>query len=68
MTEAEAAASCFSAAIARSARDSCTKPMTAFRRMMPMITRVSLMSPTSPETTAAPIRTRIMKSANWPRN
>jgi len=60
-----AAASWRSAAIAWSARRAWLKPITAFSSTMTTITRVSMRSPTSPDTMAAASSTRIMKSLNW---
>jgi hypothetical protein len=57
----------FNAAMAASARYSCTKPITALSTTMAMTTMVSVTSPIRPEMTAAAISTRIMKSANWAR-
>ncbi len=53
-----------SAAIARSARNSWTKPMMALSSTITTIAMVSLRSPMMPEMIAAAISTRIMKSAN----
>ncbi len=64
-TVARAAASCCSAASARSARQACTKPITALSNTITRIASVSTSSPITPETTAAPSSTRIMKSLNW---
>ena len=64
-TVACAAASWRSAAMAWSARQACTKPMTALSTTMTRITSVSVTSPTSPEMTAAPSSTSTMKSLNW---
>ena len=58
----------FSASSARSARYSCTTPITALSRMMTRIAMLSMISPSKPETTAAAINTRIMKSLNWLNN
>ncbi len=64
-TVACAAASWRSAAMAWSARQACTKPMTALSTTMTRITSVSVTSPTSPDITAAPSSTSTMKSLNW---
>ncbi len=55
----------FSVSSARSARYSWTMPTTAFSTTMTSIAIVSCGSPITPETIAAAIRTRIMKSLNW---
>ena len=54
----------FKASIAASARRSCTKPSTALSPTMSKMTRVSVRSPTRPDTRAATSRTSTMKSAN----
>ncbi len=64
-TVAVGAAIRFSAAIARSARYSCTKPSTAFRTTITAMAIVSAASPITPATTAATMSTMIMKSRNW---
>ena len=63
-TLAWAAASCCRAAMARSARHAWMKPITALRTMMTTMASVSASSPISPEITAAPSKTRTMKSLN----
>lgn len=63
-TVACAAASWRSAAMTWSARQACTKPMTALSATMTRITSVSVTSPTRPEMTAAPSSTSTMKSLN----
>ena len=63
-TVACAAASWRSAAMAWSARQACIKPMSALSTTITRMTTVSVASPTSPETTAAPSSTSTMKSLN----
>ena len=62
------AAMALRASMARSARYSWTKPITALRMTMAIMAMVSVASPSSPEITPAASRTRIMKSLNWPRS
>ncbi len=54
------------AARAFSARYSWTNPMTAFSATIATIATASIHSLRKPETRAAPMRTQMMKSANWP--
>ncbi len=58
------AAICRSARKACSARYSCTNPMIAFRTTIARIAAASSGSPIAPETAAAAMRSRIMKSVN----
>src|SRR5512139_2691351 len=64
MTRACGLAIRFSAAIARSARYSWTKPMMPLRNTMTTMAMASCGSPTMPAITAAAISTTIMKSVN----
>ena len=67
-TTAVGAAIWRNAAIARSARYSWTVPITALRPTITRMTTVSITSPTTPEITAATIKTAIITSANWSMN
>ena len=53
------------AAMARSARYSCTVPIIAFSNTISTMAIASSGSPTIPDTSAAASRTRIIKSVNW---
>ena len=67
-TRAVATSICRRAARLRSARCSWTKPSTALTSSTMAMTTVSLRSPTSPASTAAPTSTMIRRLRNWSTN